>query len=187
MMLRGRVFGMRARAAAALVLGVALAGCMGGGDEVASIPVPPPAVGPGAGGAPIIEAPTPAEFVSAETMWALRGGLNVAALQCQNGQLMRDYNQLINRHKALLNDAYQAQQAAYRETHGTRWQARHDADMTRMYNGFANVRDRRRFCAAAAGIAADAADMPSPRLAAVAGRMLRALDPDAPALVASAR
>jgi TPP-dependent trihydroxycyclohexane-1,2-dione (THcHDO) dehydratase len=100
---------------------------------------------------------------------------------------MRHYNQLISRHKALLNDAYQAQQAAYRETHGTRWQAKHDQDMTRMYNGFANVRDRRRFCAAAAGIAADAAEMPSPRLAAVAGRMLRALDPDAPALVASAR
>jgi len=168
--------------------GLALAGCMsGGGDDVASIQAPPPAIGPGPGAGPIIEAPTPEEFASAETMWALRGGLNVAALQCQNGQLMRNYNQLISRHKALLNDAYQAQQAAYRETHGTRWQARHDSDMTRMYNGFANVRDRRRFCAAAAGIAADAAEMPSPRLANVAGRMLRALDPDAPALVASAR
>jgi hypothetical protein len=138
---------------------------------------------------PRTESPPPpddAEFASAQMIWGLRGGLNVAALLCNNRGLTRDYNQMLKSHRGLFETAYNTEQARFRQMHGTRWQARHDAASTRLYNGFANVTDRRRYCSQAALIASDAAAMPSERLGRTARHALLALDPDASRLISSA-
>jgi hypothetical protein len=55
--------------------------------------------------------------------------------------------------------------------------------MTRLYNGFASVPDRRRFCTMGERIAADAVAMPSAELVQIAGRALSALEPGAARLL----
>ena len=175
--------------AATLLAGLALAACSTNSNPppqaVASAPVT--AVAPVAPPAPAIQpVPTDAAFASAETVWALRGGLNVAALLCNNRGLTASYNEMLKTHRALFSEVYNTEQARYRKMHGTAWQARHDAAMTRLYNGFSNVPDRRRFCTMAARVAGDVLAMPSPQLARSARQALAALDPMAPKLVSSA-
>lgn len=128
----------------------------------------------------------PAESATAEMIWALRGGLNVAALQCSNRALSDHYNQILRRHRSILNEAYAAEQARYGKLHGRAGIARHDVEMTKLYNRFANLPHRSRYCEDAARLAAELLAMPSDRLPTVARRALMRLDPAAPA-IASAR
>jgi hypothetical protein len=165
-----------------LACAVVLAGC-----TVAEAPPQPIAIAPQAPPAPPVNQPepTPEETATAEIMWALRGGLNVAALVCNDRAMTNDYNQMLKMHRNLLNDAYAAEQARYRTLHGTAGPARHDVAMTRLYNGFASVPDRRRFCLAASRILADATAIPSHRLAGIARRALVTLEPGALQLISS--
>ena len=175
---------VRQRLQQALVLAcaVVLAGC-----TIADAPPQPIAMAPEA--PPALPAnqpePTPEETATAEIMWALRGGLNVAALVCNDRAMTNDYNQMLKTHRNLLNDAYAAEQARYRTLHGAAGPARHDAAMTRLYNGFASVPDRRRFCLTASRILADATVLPSDRLAGIARRALVTLEPGALQLISS--
>lgn len=166
----------------ALATGVVLAGCsvsQAPPPPIAIAPVPPPA-------APITEpAPTPEERANAQTMWALRGGLNVAALICNDRSITSDYSKMLKTHRSLLNEAYAAEQARYRSLHGPAGPARHDAAMTRLYNGFASVTDRRRFCMTASRILTEAAAISSDRLAGIARRALTTLEPGALQLINS--
>jgi hypothetical protein len=178
-----------ARVWSGLVLaGLVLAGCGTGGSPPPRVsqplapPPPPVAIAPAAAPAPL---QADAEFASAETVWALRGGLNVAALLCSNRTLSAHYNQILRNHRTLLADAYATEQARYRKMHGTAWQARHDAAMTRLYNGFSNTPSRQRFCASAVRVAAELVAMPSAQMARTARRALATLDPAAPKLVLS--
>lgn len=123
---------------------------------------------------------------SAEVVWALRGGLNVAALLCGNQALRNDYNRILKTHRTLLNDVYAAEQARYRQQHGRAGQARYDVAMTRLYNGFASVPDRRRFCTMATRVANEMLDMPSAEVPRIAARALTAMEPGAMRLVNSA-
>ena len=160
-----------------------LAGC-----TVAKAPPQPIAIAPQAPPPAVTitqPEPTPEERANAETMWALRGGLNVAALVCNDPSITNDYNQMLKTHRNLLNDAYAAEQARYRTLHGTAGPARHDAAMTRLYNGFASVPDRRRFCMTASRILTEAAAISSDRLTGIARRALVTLEPGALQLINS--
>ncbi|WP_017667475.1 hypothetical protein [Sandarakinorhabdus sp. AAP62] len=123
---------------------------------------------------------------SAEVVWALRGGLNVAALICQNRALAADYNQILKTHRNVLNEAYAAEQARYRQQHGSAGLARHDVAMTRLYNGFASVPDRRRFCTQASRVADELLTLPSADVPRIAARALTTMEPGAMRLVNSA-
>jgi hypothetical protein len=129
----------------------------------------------------------PGEASTAEMIWSLRGGLNVAALQCGNRSLSSSYNDILRKHRSILNEAYAAEQARYGRIHGRAGVARHDADMTRLYNRFANLPNRSRYCGDAARLAAEMLALPSERLPTVARRALARLDPAAPAIVNAAR
>ena len=159
-----------------------LAGC-----TVAKAPPQPIAIAPQAPPppSPMAPEPTPQETATAEIMWALRGGLNVAALICNDRSITASYNQILKTHRNLLNEAYAAEQARYRTLHGTAGPARHDAAMTRLYNGFASVPDRRRFCLTASRILVDATALTSDRLAGIARRALTTLEPGALQLINS--
>jgi hypothetical protein len=151
---------------------------------------PPPAPTVIRPAAPVVttpaEAPTPAEIASNQIIWALRGGLNVAALLCPDRSITDNYNQILKVHRTLLNEAYAAEQSRYRQLHGGAGIDRHSRAMTKLYNGFASVPDRRRFCMMATRIAADVVAMPSTQLATSARRALTTLEPGAVQLVNSA-
>jgi hypothetical protein len=120
---------------------------------------------------------------SAEVVWALRGGLNVAALLCGDQALRNNYNRILKTHRSLLDQAYTTEQGRYRQLHGSAGQARHDAAMTRLYNGFASVPDRRRFCSQSGRIAAEVLALPSIDVPRIAARALTAIEPGAMRLV----
>lgn len=123
---------------------------------------------------------------SANVIWALRGGLNVAALLCKARSITTDYNQMLKVHRSILDEAYASEQARYRQRFGSAGQARHDVAMTRLYNGFASVPDRVRYCTMAARIAAEVVALPSADLPRIAARALTTLEPGAMRLVNSA-
>ncbi|WP_164156120.1 hypothetical protein [Sandarakinorhabdus rubra] len=129
----------------------------------------------------------PDEAATAEMIWALRGGLNVAALQCGNRSLSDNYNKILKQHRSILNEAYAAEQARYGKQYGKAGIARHDVAMTRLYNRFANLPNRARYCGDAARLSAELLALPSDRLPGVARRALARLDPAAPPIVNAAR
>jgi hypothetical protein len=170
---------------AVLATGLVLAACTANDSPRQTIAFAPAAPPPAMLAPAPAPAPEPQAAASPEVVWALRGGLNVAALICNDRSITDNYNQLLKSHRNLLNDAYAAEQARYRSLHGQAGPARHDAAMTRLYNGFASLPDRRRFCTMASRIAADAVTVPSDVLARSARRALSTLEPGAVQLVLS--
>jgi hypothetical protein len=168
-----------------VTLMLALASCSNTGGrrppppEVFRPQAPPPAA--------LAPAPPVDETPDSEITWALRGGLNVAALLCNDRSITANYNQLLKQHRSLFNEAYAAQQARYARLHGSAGVSRYDAAITRLYNGFASIPDRRRFCLMAARISSDALAQSSDTLARSARRALTTLEPGALRLVESAR
>lgn len=168
-----------------LLAGLALAGCVAStAPTTRVIAVKPIDVASPPTSAP--EQLTEVEMASAQMTWALRGGLNVAALLCQDRMITANYNKMLRIHRNLFNEAYAAEQARFNQLHGSSGQARHSQAMTRLYNGFASVPDRRRFCTVATRIVADAVAMPSHALATRARRALTTLEPGAVQIVNSA-
>ncbi|OSZ65349.1 hypothetical protein CAP39_12840 [Sphingomonas sp. IBVSS1] len=164
---------------------LALASCSSTGGRQ---PPPPEVFRPQAPPAAAL-APAPAvdDTPDSEITWALRGGLNVAALLCNDHSITVNYNQLLKQHRSLFNEAYAAQQARYARLHGSAGVSRYDAAITRLYNGFASIPDRRRFCLMAARISSDALGQSSEAFARSARRALTTLEPGALRLVESAR
>ena len=91
----------------------------------------------------------------AASIWHLRSGLNVAALQC--GTASSDqYNAMLRVHKTALATAFKSLEGEYRARGGD-WQDRFDDTMTRLYNYFAQPPAQRGFCEAAIPVLAEAA------------------------------
>lgn len=91
----------------------------------------------------------------AASIWHLRSGLNVAALQC--GTASSDqYNAMLRVHKTALATAFKSLEGEYRARGGD-WQDRFDDTMTRLYNYFAQPPAQRGFCEAAMPVLAEAA------------------------------
>lgn len=85
-----------------------------------------------------------------ERIWHLRAALNVAALQCvgsRQAELVKDYNLLLSRHKAVLAQAYSAKQERFQQLSGKGWQKAMDRHMTQLYNHWAWPPAQQRFCA----------------------------------------
>lgn len=169
-----------------LAAGVMLAACTtrpAPPTPVAIRPAPPPPP-------PVIDVPPApqeaAETAGAQMLWALRGGLNVAALLCQDRSITDNYNKMLKVHRSMLNEAYAAEQNRFRTLHGAAGVDRHSRAMTRLYNGFASVPDRRRFCTMATRIVAEVVAMPSELLPSRARSALTTLEPGAVQLVNSA-
>ncbi len=155
----------------ALLVGVGLlAGCAKKPVEIIAVtPPPPPAPAvmpkppPGAAARLAIPAPLPdgsfatpnRNLSGAASIWHLRSGLNVAALQC--GTASSDqYNAMLRVHKAALAAAFRTLESDYRSGGGD-WQDRFDDTMTRLYNYFAQPPAQRAFCEAAIPVLAEAA------------------------------
>jgi len=97
-----------------------------------------------------------------ETIWHMRSALNVAALSCRDksqNQIATNYNQMLQRHRAILANAYTEEQAQFRTKYGSDWQRRQDRHATSVYNFFANPIAARQFCEAAMVISARVNDL----------------------------
>lgn len=106
-----------------------------------------------------VQASDLAAISSAETSWQVRAALNVAALSCRDAveqQTIASYNNLLVRHRASLAAADAGLKAQYRARYGTGWESRHDRDMTRLYNFFAQPGGHDGLCAEAQALLAEA-------------------------------
>lgn len=149
-----------ARASATLAAALLLVACHGGRE-------PPHPARPAA--PPIAQPPPPPReptVAGSEALWHLRAGLNVAALECRlrGTDMPRVYRSFLARHRVPLEAAWRAEEAR----HGARGADRH---MTAVYNRFAGIQPRLRFCERAASVAERANALPP----AVIDREARAL------------
>lgn len=95
---------------------------------------------------------------SMQTLWNLRSGLNVAALNCQRAQhtaLVDNYKVLLKRHSRELAKANTALAAEYRKAHGASYRSVQDTYMTRVYNYFALPPTLPQFCDAALAVSGE--------------------------------
>lgn len=114
--------------------------------------------------------------VKANLLWAMRAGLNVAALQCQFAPGLRvvdNYNALLNQHKLELQKAYTSLSAYFKRTGGKTWQTKLDQYTTRTYNGFSTLHAQLTFCETAAAIGYEAQGTPLGKLTALAVNRMR--------------
>ncbi len=120
------------------------------------------------GGEPGIAQPLPGATTAelkANAMWAMRAGLNVAALQCQFSPTLmtvKNYNTLLSQHAKELNAAYTTITKYFQRTvKGVRAsQIALDQYTTRTYNGFSTLRAQLSFCQTASRIGYDALGRP---------------------------
>lgn len=97
--------------------------------------------------------------ISANLIWNLRAGLNVAALQCQFAPMLntvRNYNQILKHHSREFQDSYAALTAYFKRTKPKGWQTALDQYTTRTYNGFSTMHAQLGFCETAGQIGRDA-------------------------------
>ncbi|MEP9358820.1 hypothetical protein [Sphingomonas sp. KR3-1] len=114
-----------------------------------------------------------------ETAWHVRAALNVAALGCRDvaeRETVAAYNAMLGRHRAPLAAADLAVKAQYRARYGVGWDSRHDRDMTRVYNFFAQPPAQTGFCRVARAVLAEAAQVSPDRFAAFAMEALPRLE-----------
>ncbi|MEI9927704.1 MAG: hypothetical protein WDN44_08350 [Sphingomonas sp.] len=114
-----------------------------------------------------------------EVVWHLRAALNVAALACRDAEEERTitaYNRMIAEDAAPLAAADAAVKADYRARYGVDWADRHDHDMTKLYNFFAQPPAQGGFCAAAQGVLAEIDRVPPAELADFAAEALPRLE-----------
>lgn len=114
-----------------------------------------------------------------QAAWHVRAALNVAALGCRDEaerETVAAYNALLSRHKGPLAAADAAVKAQYRVRYGAGWDSRHDRDMTRVYNFFAQPPAQTRFCHVARDVLAEARGVSPDRFAAFAADALPRLE-----------
>jgi hypothetical protein len=126
--------------------------------------------------APLVDA-TPAEQ-RANMMWAMRAGLNVAALQCQFSPTLmtvRNYNALLAHHGKELNAAYKTITKYFTRTvKGVKpSQTALDQYTTRTYNGFSTLKAQLSFCQTASKIGYAALRQPQGSLNKTVGLRMR--------------
>ena len=99
-----------------------------------------------------LRAMTPAE-ASANAIWSLRAGLNVAALQCQFSRYLatvRTYNDMLKHHSSELAAAQATMIAHFKRYDGPRALNGFDQYSTRIYNSYSTLDAQYAFCTAAA-------------------------------------
>jgi len=94
-----------------------------------------------------------------QTVWNVRSGLNVAALNClqpRHAALVDNYKTFLNKHSRELRSTNDALAREYRNAHGSRYRDAQDTYMTQVYNYFALPPALPRFCDAALEISHEA-------------------------------
>ncbi len=106
-----------------------------------------------------------------QTVWNLRSGLNVAALNCLDPKyapILPAYRIFLDSRKRELRKASDDVQAFYRKEHGAQWRPKFDGYMTQVYNYYALPPAKVAFCDAALDIANDFVMLPDSELEAFA-------------------
>lgn len=114
----------------------------------------------------------------ANLVWALRAGLNVAALQCQFAPQLRtvaNYNNMLRQHAVELQQSYAALSAYFKRTAAKSWQTALDQYTTRTYNSFSTLQAQMIFCETAASVGRETLVRPKGELGQVAVTRLREL------------
>lgn len=114
-----------------------------------------------------------------ETVWHLRAALNVAALACRDreeSQTIAAYGRMLADDAAPLAAADTAVKARYRARYGAGWADRHDRDMTRLYNFFAQPTAQAGFCTVAHHVLAEVSEVAPSQLAGFAAEALPRLE-----------
>jgi hypothetical protein len=116
----------------------------------------------------------------AAMLWALRSGLNVAALQCNfdpSLRILENYNAILNNHKDELASSFNGLSAYFKRTHKTpkAGQNAFDSYGTRTYSGFSSVSGQLAFCTVASKVSKSALFAPRGKLQTVAQERLREL------------
>jgi hypothetical protein len=109
---------------------------------------------------------------TAENVWRLRSGLNVAALSCKNSahkEVVPSYSEMLTRHKSLLAAAYKSET----QRHGVKG---FDRSQTVVYNRFSNQASPDTFCRTAADVAQQSNAMDSAALSANASSLVAELE-----------
>jgi hypothetical protein len=110
-----------------------------------------------------------------QTVWNLRSGFNVAALNCNRTEfptITDGYRSFLRIHARGLTAANRAVDAEFRARYGSRFVAPREKYMTEVYNHFALPMTLNDFCKAMALVSADAASVPVAQLQAFAARSL---------------
>jgi len=111
--------------------------------------------------------------------WHVRAALNVAALGCRDAaerETVAAYNAMLGRHRAPLAAADAAVKGQYRARYGAGWDSRHDRDMTRVYNFFAQPPAQPGFCRVAREVLAEVGQVAPGQFAAFAADALPRLE-----------
>lgn len=137
------------------------------------------------GGVPAARAAAPAPLpdltvreTRADNVWALRAGLNVAALQCQFSPFLATvptYNALLRQHSDEMGDAFKTLTGYFVRTKGKSGQRAFDSYATRSNQSWASYDGQVSFCNAAALVGRKALTVPKGQLAEFAAAELPAL------------
>ena len=114
--------------------------------------------------------------IAANLLWAMRAGLNVAALQCQFApglMTVHYYNDILKYHAAELEAARAALAGYFKRTAGKKADTLFDEYTTRTYNGFSTFHAQLGFCETAASIDREAMARPRGQLALTAQTRMR--------------
>lgn len=105
----------------------------------------------------------------ADVVWALRAGLNVAALQCQFSPFLMttpNYNAVLRQHSDEFTEAFNTMNRYFIRLQGARKGARaFDTYATRTNQGFATFDAQYAFCSTAANLARQALSIPKGKFA----------------------
>lgn len=115
----------------------------------------------------------------AQTLWNLRSGYNVAALNCQNAKhaaIVVNYRAFLKAHAKTLRATNAKVDAEWRAKYGAGFVRPREKFMTEVYNHFANPPVQRAFCDAALAMSTDAKAVKSAQLSAFAARALPNLE-----------
>jgi hypothetical protein len=119
-----------------------------------------------------------AKETRADNVWALRAGLNVAALQCQFSPFLATvptYNALLRQHSDEMSDAFKTLTGYFVRTKGKAGQRAFDSYATRSNQSWASYDGQVSFCNSAAMVGRRALAVPKGQLAEFAAAELPAL------------
>ncbi|WP_157216240.1 hypothetical protein [Flavisphingomonas formosensis] len=114
--------------------------------------------------------------LTANLIWNMRAGLNVAALQCQFSPTLMtvsNYNTILKQHGKEFADAYAVMAGYFKRTAGKAWQVAQDQYTTRTYQSFSTMHAQRGFCDTAGSIGREALGRPRGQLYVTAENRMR--------------
>ena len=115
----------------------------------------------------------------AQTLWNLRSGYNVAALNCNRTEfptITDSYRRFLSTHARALTAANRKVDAEFRARYGARFVAPREKYMTEVYNHYALPMTLNDFCKAVQAIGAEAQAAPSAQLEAFAARTMPSIE-----------